>query len=103
MTTMQPWILPAAGLAVTVLNWVLAHLHKHTMTDTERAALLRELAEGAAAVVSAAWPNKPWSELVNLIVQRLLNAPGVPTRSQAALEQAATAALLKLGRTPNVR
>lgn len=98
---MQSWILPAALLGATIINAVLAHFRKHTLTDPERAALLTQLAQDAAAVLSAAFPTKPWAELVTMIVQRLLATPGVPTQSKQALEGAASAALIRLGKSPN--
>lgn len=101
MQNLPPWVIPASLLGATLVNWLLAHLHKHTMTDTERADLLTTIAGDAAAVISAAYPTKPWAELVNLVIQRLLTAKALPTKSRVALENAATKALTDLGRSPN--
>ena len=98
---MAPWIVPAALLGATALHAFLEHLRKHDPTDIERAALLDQLAQGAAAVIVALFPGKPWAELVALVVQRILNAPGVPTRSKQAVENAASAALVRLGKAPS--
>ena len=98
---MHDWILPAALLGATIINAILAHYRRHALTDPERAALLTQLAQDAAAVLSAAFPGKPWAELVAMIVQRLLATPGVPTQSKQALESAASAALVRMGKSPN--
>ena len=99
MTHVQDWIGPALVLFTAVYGWF---KHKDTKpTDAERAALLTQLAEDAAAVVLAAFPGKPWAEYVNMIVQRLLALPGVPTKNAAALESAANAAILKV--SPAIR
>jgi len=91
------WILPAIGLFGTLWAWF---RHRDSKpTDAERAALLRSLAEDAAAVILAAFPGKPWAEYVKLIVQRLLAMPGVPTKNAAALEGAANTALVRLQAT----
>ncbi len=97
---MLPWIIPAVALGTTLVNWALAYLHKHTMTHAERATLLTTLAQDAAAVIVAAFPGKPWADLVNLIIQRLLGMPGVPTQNRQALEGAASSALLRMGKAP---
>jgi len=97
---MQPWILPAALLASTIVHALFAHWRSKSMTDQERAALLAQLAQDSAAVVTAAYPGKPWADLLTQVVQRLLAAPGVPTQSRQALEGAASAALMRLGKSP---
>lgn len=97
---MLPWILPAVALGTTIVNWALAYFHKHTLTDAERAALLTTLAQDTAAMIVAAFPGKPWADLVNLIIQRLLGMPGVPTQNRQALEGAASSALMRMGKVP---
>ena len=97
---MPNWLTPAFLLGTVIVHGVLAWIHKTKLSDADRAALLTQLAQDAAAFVVAAYPGKPWADLVNLIVQRLLAGSGTPTQSTQALENAASAALTRMGKAP---
>ena len=101
MQNAQGWILPAIGIVTAV--WAFFQHRSTKPTDAERADLLRTLAEDAAAVIVALYPTKPWAELVNMVVQRLLAMPGVPTKNTSALEGAAATALTVLGKAPGAK
>ncbi len=96
---MPNWLLPAVGLLFTAVHAV-TQWHNAKPTDAERAALLNDLADGAAAFVISAWPKKPWADLVAEVIKRLAQAKSVPTKSTLALENAANAALIRLGVAP---
>lgn len=86
------------GIVVTILAGIIAHAVK-TPKDHERAALLATLAEAAAAVVVNLMPNAKWTDLLQAVIQRLSGAASVPTKNQQVISAAATAALVKLGKT----
>ena len=94
MSSPADWIAPAIVLMTAV--WGFFRHRDNKPTDAERANLLKTLAEDAAAFVLAAFPGKSWADLINMIVQRLLASPGVPTRNTQAVEGAASAALMKI-------
>lgn len=100
MPPISNWILPAAVLVSTVVHALFAW-HRNKPSDADRAGLLAQIAQDAAAFVLAAFPNKPWAELLNSVVQRILSLPGVPTSNTTAIENAAAAALVRLGKSPN--
>lgn len=102
MNTLPNWILPAAVLVSTIIHGIFAW-RRNKPTDADRAALLAQIAQDAAAFVIAAFPGKPWAELLAEIVRRMLALPGIPTRNAQAIENAASAALMKLGKSPNAR
>jgi len=72
-----------------------------TPRDSERALLLAALANDAAAVVVNLTPTATWAQMVRDIVARLASESTVPTSNRSKLETAATAALVRLGRTDN--
>lgn len=84
-------------ILATGLGGYFAHRYS-SPTDTERAALLEQIADGAAALVVSLNPGKPWAELIADVAARVSAAAGVPTRSQTAVNQAAARALQKLGK-----
>lgn len=83
-------------LAVLALG-VLIQRSIKTPKDHERATLLTTLADDAAAVVVNVSGNAPWSQLVRDTVSRL--DPKRTTNNILKLEQAAIAALVRLGKT----
>jgi hypothetical protein len=96
-----PWINSLIGLIATGLG---AWLWNRAITpkDHERAALLEKIATGAAALVVSLNPGKAWAALLELIVQQIASAPGVPTANQQAIQRAAADALTKIvGVAPN--
>jgi uncharacterized protein with beta-barrel porin domain len=66
-----------------------------TPKDHERASLLEKIATGAAALVVSLNPGKAWAAMLELIVQQIASAPGVPTNNQQAIQRAAAEALTK--------
>lgn len=93
-----PWQQILEGAAV-IVGGLLVHVLK-TPKDHERAALLAAIANEAAAWVAAHYPDKPWAELLEAVVQRIAAAAGLPTKNATAIENAAAAALTRLGRAP---
>lgn len=90
---------PVVGLVATIVGGWIAHRYT-SPSDHERATLLSRIAEDAAAVIVAFNPNAPWADMLRDLVARINAAAGVPTKNATAIENAATAALLKLGKTP---
>ena len=70
-------------------------------SDAVRAQLLRLVAEEAAALVISLNPNQPWASLLANVIQQIAGMADPPTRNQAALQRAAAAALLRLGKSPH--
>jgi len=70
-----------------------------TPSDQERAALLRHLADDAAAVIVNLNPTAPWAQKVKDVVARLSAGGASPTANTQKIESAATAALVRLGHT----
>ncbi|HYM66708.1 MAG TPA: hypothetical protein VEW68_05415 [Patescibacteria group bacterium] len=93
------WILGAVGLVYTLVHGFFAW-RSGKLTDADRAGLLTQLADEAAAFVVATWPNKSWAELVAEIIKRLSATPGLPTGNSQAIQNAATAALVRLKGAP---
>lgn len=95
------WIQPAIELFATALGgWLLHRISKPR--DHDRAALLALIAKDVAAFVVSMFPNKTWAELLQLVVQRIAASAGLPTKNAQAIENAAAAALIALGKAPNV-
>ncbi len=69
--------------------------------DHERAALLSRIATESAALALSMFPNAPWSTLVKEVVAMIAAAAGVPTKNASAIERAAAAALLAVGKRPD--
>jgi hypothetical protein len=86
-------------VVVAVLGGLINHSVK-TPKDHDRALQVSLLADDAAAVVLALNASAPWAQLVTDTVNRLKAAAGIPTTNLTALEQAATGALMRLGKTP---
>lgn len=84
-------------IATAVIAW-LGHRHL-SPKDHDRAALLARIAEDAAAVIVTMNPNAAWPDLLRDLVNRIV-AGGSPTTNATAIENAATAALVRLGRGP---
>lgn len=96
------WLQPALeALALAAGTWIASRILKPK--DHERAALLARIAGAAAAYVVSLNPNRPWAELLKLVVERVASAAGVPTKSSLAIENAAAQALLELGKAPDAR
>lgn len=75
--------------------------HRYTTpTDLERATLLAQIAKDAASVVVSFNPSAPWADLLRDLIARISSAAGLPTRNLTAIENAATAALQALGKSP---
>lgn len=87
------------GLAATLVGVWLGH-RIIKPRDHERAAALERIASGAAALVVAMNPKAPWADLFNLVVGQVASAAGVPTQSKDAIERAAAAALVTMGKAP---
>jgi len=87
---------PIVGLAATVVGAITAH-RITAPKDHERAALLAQLADDAAAFVVAANPKAAWADMLRDTINRISVGAGVPTRSATALENAAAAALVRQG------
>lgn len=86
------------NLVILILGGVIAHAVK-TPKDHERAHLLTTLAESAAAVVVNVMPNAEWPKLLEAVIARLGAESTLPTKNVSKLENAATAALVRLGKT----
>jgi hypothetical protein len=97
----QELVSPVIGLLATGVGAWIAHRFTQPR-DHERAVLLTRIAEDAAAVIVAFNPRATWPDLLRDLVQRISTAAGVPTRNLTAIENAATAALMKLGKAPGV-
>lgn len=87
-----------AELIALVILAIIAHAVK-TPKDAERAVLLTTLAESAAAVAVNYAPNDSWSSLLAEVVRRIKDESTLPTTNHTKIENAATAALTKLGRS----
>lgn len=85
--------------AAVVVGGLLVHAIK-TPKAHERAAVLSAIANEAAAWIVAHYPDKPWAELLEAVVQRIATAAGLSTRNATAIENAAAAALTRLGKAP---
>lgn len=86
-------------LATGIGSWVGTRIIKPR--DHERAIALEAIARGAAALVVSLNPTAKWAHLVEQVVKMIASAAGVPTTSAAAIQRAATAALLGLGKDPS--
>jgi hypothetical protein len=89
------------GILIMALAAVIAHAIK-TPKDSERASLLKILAESAAAVVVNLMPNADWAKLLEAVIHRLAGESTIPTKNTQVLVNAATAALVALGKKPPV-
>jgi hypothetical protein len=85
-------------IAVGIGGWIASRIKKPT--DLDRAKLLAEIARDSAALVVTLNPTADWGTIVKQTVDAILNAAGLPTRNLGAVERAAAAALLALGRKP---
>lgn len=95
---MHAWIVPAINMLAAALLAVIAHAVK-VPKDHERAQLLTTLAESAAAVCLNIYPAAEWPKLLAAVVQMVQSEATVPTSNMKAIENAATAALAKLGKS----
>lgn len=66
-------------------------------SDVDRARLIATLADDAAAVVVDLSGNAPWASLLRDTIARLTSL--VPGENGQAIERAATAALVRLGKS----
>lgn len=85
-------------LAVIVLGFFIHHAVRKPK-DNERADLIRRLADDAAAVVLNLMPNASWAQILAQVVAKLNAAEAAPTGNAKVVEDAATAALVRLGKT----
>lgn len=90
---------PVVGLIATIVGGFLG-TRMVTPKDHERGALLSRIAEESAALVVSLNPTAPWADLLQNLIQRISAASGLPTSNTQAIENAAAAALVKLGKTP---
>jgi len=98
---MPNWVAPLIQILTPLLLGLIYHGVK-TPKDHERAQLLTTLAESAAAVVVNIVPaGTPWAQLLQQVVARIAAESTVPTDNQKKIENAATAALAKFGKTSN--
>ena len=90
------------GVIATVIGtWLGSRII--TPKNHERAAALDAIARGAAAlVISLAPAGAKWAELLKSVVQIISSAAGRPTTNVNAIERAAAAALISMGRGPGV-
>lgn len=87
------------GLLATILgSWIGHRLTKPS--DHERALLLERIANDAAALIVATFPNAAWAVLLDNVLATIAKSAGLPTRNADALERAAAAALTRLGKAP---
>jgi len=87
------------GLVATVLGgWLGTRIIRPR--DHDRAHALDAIARGAAALMVSLNPNAKWAELLQLTVNSISTAAGVPTTNKDAIERAAAAALAA-HRTPS--
>lgn len=87
------------GLVATAVGtWLGTRIIKPK--DKDRAELLDRIADGCAALILSLYPDKPWAELIRMVIQRISGAAGVPTQSAVAIENAAAGALRRLGKEP---
>lgn len=86
------------GLGVALGNWFHGRIVKPA--DYQRASILQQIAEGAAALVISTNtnPKATWPDLLKQIVQAIESAAGLPTHNADAIQRAAAAALTKLGK-----
>lgn len=89
------------GLAATAVGTWLGHRIIQPR-DHERAAALEAIAKGAAALVLSLNPTAKWAELLRMVVDQIASAAGLPTRNRDAIERAAAAALIGLGKDPGI-
>lgn len=85
------------NLAVLIVGAIIAHAVK-TPKDHERAALLKTLAESAAGVIVNAMPAAAWPRLLQATIVQISSEATLPTKNTAKIENAATSALVKLGK-----
>jgi hypothetical protein len=88
-------------LVVTLLGTIAVWILKRP-TRAERAALLRHLADDAAASLLALRPGATLEDLVHELTTRLKAESSVPTDNSLVIERAAQAALVRLGKTPSM-
>ena len=86
---------PLVGLAATIIGGWLGHRFTSPKAH-DIGALLTRIAEESAAVIFAANPNAPLADLVRDTINRIASAAGLPTQNAIAIENAATAAIVKL-------
>lgn len=97
--SLLPFVGPLLGIIGTAIGGlVLKRLH--TPTDHDRAVILAHIADGAAALVASLNPKQSWPDLLKAVVTAIESAAGLPTSNAGAIERAAAAALVKLGKAP---
>lgn len=83
---------PIVGIVATGVGaWIARHLKKPT--DVDRATLLATIAADAAAFVVHMYPGKTWADALQLVVQQISTAAGLPTKNAQAIQRAAASAL----------
>jgi hypothetical protein len=92
LASLTPMLTPLLQLVGVALGGLLAH-RIVTPTDHQRAQLLSQIANDAAALVVSKNPNMPAAQLLQQVIQAISNAAGVPTTNQDAIARAAAAAL----------
>jgi len=90
------------GLAATLIGGWLGHRITKPK-DADKAATLDRIARGAVAIIVAAFPKADWTKLLELAVDAISKAAGVPTTNKAAIERSAAAALTEVGKNPNAK
>lgn len=94
------------GPVVSLVAIAIGSWFGHRITspkDHERAALLSTIAQDAAAFIVALNPTAPWDQLLKDLIARISAAAGLPTSNLTAIENAAAAALTKLGKSPTAK
>jgi len=92
--TFLDWVGLIGGLALGLLA-----LRFKTPTSSDRAQLLTKIIEDTAALVVNMTPRATWAQLLKDVVAQALTVSSLPTKNKAAIERAAAAALVKLGKS----
>lgn len=99
---MGSWFGPVMGiLSLVIGGWFAKKVV--TPKDHERAVLLNTIAKGAVSIIVAAFPKADWAKLLELSVDAISRAAGVPTQNTEAINRAAAAALTEMGKNPNAK
>ncbi len=91
------WLDLLATAAVAIGTWIGSRLLKPT--DLQKASHLALIAEAAAALVVSTNPKANWPILLDLTIHQIDSAAGLPTHNAPAIQRAAAAALVNVGKT----
>lgn len=86
-------LLPQAMQLVALVAGAWAVKRIKTPNDAERAKLLGQIANDAAAYLVSLNPKASWDNLLRDLVKMISEAAGVPTGNEGAIKRAAASAL----------